>query len=97
MGRLMVRAADLQILGQKLRRLFDRPVENAADLTEWYELAHELRMHISANGELSNAVPHFVWHFLSDADIRFKEPKYDAMQREYMSEIITILERGQVP
>lgn len=42
-------------------------------------------------------VPHFVWHFLSDADIRFREPDYARQQLAQLMEIVVVLERGQVP
>ena len=34
------------------------------------------------SSSISNIVPHFLWHFLADADIRFKDPEYAAGQRE---------------
>lgn len=94
---LMVHATELQQLGRHLRRLADLPLTNSAELDAWYDEANKLRNVIVANVELSNAIPHFVWHYLSDADIRLKEPEYARRQDEVLFEFAKILERGQRP
>lgn len=93
----MPRAADLQLLGRELRQLAEHSTLTKSDLDIWYERAHKIRNHIVENAELANVVPHQVWHFLSDADIRFREPDYARQQHEAFLEIVKILERGQVP
>lgn len=94
---MTVRAMELQVLGRQLRRLADQPVLAKSDLDGWYELAHQVRQRILADENLARAVPHFVWHFLSDADIRFREPEYARQQLAQLMEIVVVLERGQVP
>ena len=72
------------------------PVSNQAQLDEWYAAARRLKEWISAHPELSDAVPHFVWHFLSDADIRLKDPLYAADQTRQVMDIVHALERGEI-
>jgi hypothetical protein len=33
--------------------------------------------------------PHEIWHYLSDADIRAREPEYEAMQEQVVTDYIT--------
>jgi hypothetical protein len=48
-----------------------------------------LALHIQKATALHD-VPEAVWHFLSDADIRFKDPKYADMQ---LAAIASVLEK----
>jgi hypothetical protein len=41
-------------------------------------------------------LPHVVWHFLSDADIRFKDERYREMQLRELDEAITAWEQHGV-
>ena len=41
-------------------------------------------------------LPHVVWHFLSDADIRFKDEQYREMQVRQLDEAITAWEQHGV-
>ncbi|HEX6125818.1 MAG TPA: tetraacyldisaccharide 4'-kinase [Pyrinomonadaceae bacterium] len=56
-----------------------------ADLDEWYREAQRLKTdHLLMRG-VSRYLPHFVWHYLSDADIRMKDETYAAMQNQRIS------------
>jgi hypothetical protein len=58
---------------------------------EMSSLAHEsaaLAVHIQKRTALHD-VPEAIWHFLCDADIRFKDPKYADIQ---LAEIASVLE-----
>jgi len=93
----MARATDLQLLGNRLEALIaSEPTDNSG-LSQWYLEAHQLREEIIAKPDLSNAVPHAVWHYLSDADIRLKDVRYALLQRKEIDEIVAILKRGQRP
>ena len=48
-----------------------------------------LSMHLAKSGEYSGDVPHIVWHFLSDADIRAKSPEYALAQRGEIQALVT--------
>ena len=43
-----------------------------------------LSLFLAKSGRYSGKVPHSVWHFLSDADIRAKSPEYAQVQREQL-------------
>ena len=39
-----------------------------------------LVQHIQSTPSLGHEIPESVWHFLSDPDVRFKDPRYAEMQ-----------------
>ena len=64
-------------LGVELRSLLARTPSSEQDLLRLEAELFVLGERISAS---SMGVPEFVWHFLSDADIRFKDSAYSQMQ-----------------
>jgi hypothetical protein len=46
-------------------------------------------MHLAKSGDYSGDVPHVVWHFLSDADVRAKSTEYAEMQRAEILGLVT--------
>ena len=44
-----------------------------------------LARHIAQTQGLGTYMPEIVWHWLSDADIRFKEPEYRSMQNQQLT------------
>ena len=50
-----------------------------------------LAVHIQKHTSLHD-VPEAVWHFLSDVDIRFKDPSYATVQ---LAEISSVLDKWQ--
>ncbi|WP_369935353.1 hypothetical protein [Xanthomonas tesorieronis] len=56
-----------------------RPVD-VSGLRNLQQRCETLSQHLAAHSELSNLTPELVWHFLADADIRFKDPVYAQMQ-----------------
>lgn len=87
----------LHDLARALRDLVGRATSDRAELDEWYAAARRLQEWIRADPDLSDAVPHFVWHYLADADIRRKDPAYDLEQAQCLMEIVDSLERGELP
>lgn len=56
-----------------------RPVD-VSGLRDLQQRCSALSRHLGAHSELANLTPELVWHFLADADIRFKDPAYAQMQ-----------------
>jgi len=56
-----------------------RPVD-VSELRDLQQRCGALSRHLGAHSELANQVPELVWHFLADADIRFKDQVYAQMQ-----------------
>lgn len=52
-----------------------------------------LSRHIQHSPALVDKVPEEVWHFLSDPDIRFKDPRYAAIQLEGLRSVLEKWER----
>jgi hypothetical protein len=63
-----------------LRRLAAREPSDAQELNTLADECTSLMRHISAMPSLANRIPESVWHFLSDADILFKDSRYAKTQ-----------------
>jgi len=63
-----------------LRALAARQTETAAERDGLIADSVTLKVDISLDHELANIVPESVWHFLSDADIRFRDSRYASAQ-----------------
>ena len=87
----------LKALGKMLRELADAQPENRASLEIWEARAAEVESVVAADAALSDAIPHAVWHFLSDADIRMKDVEYRASQIAEVLPAIEAFERGLAP
>ena len=84
--------------GHRLRELADSSPTNVSDLPAWYKRASEFEAVLRADGgALSDSIPHFVWHYLADADIRARDLAYRADQQAAILEIIIALEAGRRP
>jgi hypothetical protein len=70
-----------------IRRLADRAPQTREELSALEMESVELALHIQKRTSLHD-VPEHVWHFLSDADIRFKEPKYAQVQLVLLHEVL---------
>lgn len=93
----MVKQSDLVQLGFALRVLAMRKIENKQQLADWENEAWQLRSEIKRNIFLANVLPHQIWHYLDDADIRLKDPRYYKIQQSEILTIIDMLESGRIP
>ena len=84
-------------LGTALEELRAFSVGSKQDVTLWYELARALEDRLVAPGGLSREVPSFLWHYLADADVRFKDVKYAELQNRQMRLLLRYLSRGEMP
>jgi len=76
--------------------LLGLPAQTKSELSAWYDEAHAVQKRIRASKEL-HGVPHSLWHFFSDADIRAKEPIIRDQQFEQVRSHIAVLETGAIP
>ncbi|HUD41089.1 MAG TPA: hypothetical protein VMR06_03735 [Dokdonella sp.] len=85
--RLMSNEKVVLKLREALLDLMEREPGKKEDLPEWYEMAGNVKNLISIEcGDLN--VPHFLWHYLDDADIRLKDARYAGMQNAQIKEFI---------
>ncbi|MFY2560054.1 hypothetical protein ACN469_20765 [Corallococcus terminator] len=63
-----------------MRRLFDHDPTDKKSLKAWVDASIALYVRLRSVPE-SFDVEEIVWHFLSDADIRVKDPEYAQAQR----------------
>ena len=80
-------------LAEALKQLVEFDPVSKEELTRWCDMAQK----IIDDWEGPFAWPHFLWHYLSDADIRMKDAVYAEMQNERINELIKYLNRGVMP
>jgi hypothetical protein len=54
------------------------------------EEALSLQVQLQADPELASSLPHPVWHWLADADIRRKDPEYRKRQDSQVEQALAI-------
>ena len=66
------------------------PATTPEELAEWYRRAVRL-MRVRIKEKVEVETPEIIWHYLSDADIRAKEPEYKEWQtRDFDNAIATM-------
>lgn len=79
-------------LANDLRRLAVRVVRNPDDLKDWYAEAQVVQGKLMGDASVTMGMSDFVWHYLSDADIRLKDSRYAQDQNARLAEVIAELE-----
>ena len=93
----MVAESEFRELGRQLRALAETSPLSRSDLAAWHKRSCNLELSLRQNAQLCDSLPHFVWHYLADADIRVKDAIYRADQQVLIYGIISALERGELP
>ena len=87
------RAEQIKNLGEGLAALSAFVPSSEYELNQWYDQAQQL-----IDGPLKViGVPHFLWHYLSDADIRMKDEEYAEMQNGRVRILLQHLRSGTMP
>jgi hypothetical protein len=85
----------LHEVAQRLRRLAALSHAATGELETWYAAVKEFKDWLSAKPtRLVDQVPHFVWHYLDDADIRSKDEVYRRDQERKLAAVLARLEGG---
>ncbi len=77
-----------RFLATGLERLRALPLASKADAKAWLAEAAALERQLTTRFP-DLEFPHEIWHYLSDADIRAREPEYGAMQEQVVIDYIT--------
>ena len=93
----MVAEETLHHIGRLLRELAESTPATKDKLPGWYDRAQEFQDFLSASPGLIDVLPHFVHHYLADADIRVRDEAYRAEQQSTILEVISAFERGETP
>jgi len=88
---------EITFLLKKMRAIYAFVPESRRDLDRWYDMAKEIQHWIAKSEVFSSRTPHFLWHYLSDADLRFKDKNYAAMQNARIKILLDYLSRGVIP
>ena len=82
----------------RLERLLQLPLDHADHVAPWYVARGELTDWIDAHfSELPFGVPHHLYHYFDDADIRAKEPGYRTDQEDAVRLVIRQLRGEPLP
>jgi hypothetical protein len=74
---------------RRLRALARRPVRTPEELANWQASADELLAWVrTPPAQVADALPHFVWHYLSDADARLRDAKYREAQEKELEAVL---------
>jgi hypothetical protein len=74
-----------EFLISALQTLAARPLTNRKQLAAWRVEAD--RFEESLTPEQADSVPHFVWHYLADADIRLRNAEFRADQERRLQQV----------
>lgn len=91
----MERVEHLAEIAERLRQLQASSPATGAGLDLWYRQSQAFASWLSRGPSV--ALPAQLWHYLHDADIRVKEPEYRVAQEAMITDIISCLERGNIP
>jgi hypothetical protein len=69
-----------------LEKLAAKKLTNRKDLAAWKLAAEKLERGLTP--EQADSVPHFVWHYLGDADIRLRNASYRKDQERRLERVI---------
>ncbi len=81
-------------LAVKLRRLLEQEQDLSTDIKAWDKAVETFRSELTT--EEINLIPHFVWHYLADADIRAKDKSYKEQQEKEIEIVIKEMESGKL-
>ena len=80
-------------LAEVLTMLVEFVPKTNDELEKWYDEAQC----ILDDHELLRRAPHFLWHYLADADIRMKDEVYAEMHHARISLMLQSLKQGVMP
>lgn len=84
--------ANIKRLAEELTRLVNFVPVTKDELLQWYEQARSFQ-----ESSLLTWAPHFVWHYLADADIRMRDDVYAELQTRRIITMLAFLDRGIMP
>ena len=83
----------IKALAEALTALIKFVPKTRLELDEWYDKANSMLK----DPYLLRRAPHFIWHYLADADIRMKDESYAEMQNLRIGLVLQHLNRGEMP
>ncbi|HEV8592613.1 MAG TPA: hypothetical protein VGQ55_10960 [Pyrinomonadaceae bacterium] len=83
----------IERLAEELAILVEFVPKTKDELELWYDRAQV----VLEDSDLLKGAPHFLWHYLADADIRMKDDVYAEMQGRRINLLLQHLKRGVMP
>jgi hypothetical protein len=91
-------AERMRAIAAELEALLHLPLSTPADLDSWYVSARRFNERLKTYpNDVLRRLPHDLWHYLDDADIRLRTPQYAEAQNERVLAWITALWEGRDP
>ena len=76
-------------LRDDLRSLEAMPISSKEDRTKWEEAARVIERRLrSEYAEVFDLLPHELWHYLSDPELRSKDQVYAARQKRHLGPLL---------
>ncbi|MCR6497138.1 hypothetical protein LJB71_13490 [Thermomonas sp. S9] len=87
----------IRLLATLLAPLATFQPANKAELKRWNSMAFRVEQELLKQGGLASDIPHFLWHYLADADVRMKSKPYRELQQAQMEILCSRLHEGVMP
>lgn len=87
----------LRELAEELRALLQLETKSDLSIDAWLAEAHRVRIKFGGDNGVLTHLPHLIWHYFSDADIRRRDSGYSESQIARVAKLIEELERGRIP
>ena len=84
-------------LAARLRELMEMELSENVDVKLWYSRAQQFDEFLDSQPTACEHMVEEVWHYLSDLDVRLKEPQYAAIQRDFINNFISGLNTAVAP
>ena len=89
-----VSVSTLHEIADELAALLDGPGADAAAAAKWYARASALLERMNGlDASVVDAIPHEIWHYVGDADLRMKQSEYLPDQLEAVRSFIACVRR----
>jgi len=79
---------------REIRALAKIPVDTPVQLEAWYQRSRDLKVTLLAS-DLWTQMPHFVAHYLEDADLRARSVEYRAAQDRDLAQALSTWETAR--
>jgi hypothetical protein len=79
---------------RSIAALAERRIDSPEALQVWQVEAAHLKKQLHSHPGAATTLPHFVWHYLDDADLRSRDPQYASSQNEQLHEALASMGKG---
>lgn len=93
----MDKEASIRDLGAAMEKLAETSPRSKAELKVWDLEAKRIIDELIIARGLETETPHFLWTYLSEASVRFRDPQYAERMQPVLEALLTYLKEGVLP